>query len=328
VNQSDLFPTDSDNEGPIAGPLKRYQNVLETQIRYCQPDGTVMVNLLPDKDVKLSRFVCTHAPRWVLTGVLVYVTMLVSAFGMILLHGIGTELHLPKAVLALFTNALAILSLIWGPLLPAFYFGHLTIDSYLGWGKQGSAALRGPTHIAISPVSLKLIWKGRLMVCTGGMFGWDEITRVFLEFPDEGTNSSAPSVWITAIDGGNEHTIPIRLDGFQTRDDLALFLEGIDSHVSDASKTDLFREHITDKKKRELLIEEVRANSVDGLLAEHQEAPALLARLEDASVSGLLITKSQQATLSSENLVLTPKEPVEIESVKNRYADQDHKSSV
>ena len=281
--------------------LNRYSNFLEIHLRYQQPADSTMCPLVNDGALRLSKYVCTHPVRWLQAMSIVYMLPIIALVGIALLAGIFQALHLPAGAVAAvkFVSVTTFLSPYCFPItIPFFYSLLFFVDLKLIWGKNARAALQGPTHISLSPLSIKLQWKGALLICIGAMFGWDEITFVELELPDDNSISVAPCVVITAKNGKVVHTVPIRLDGFQSDQDRLLFLHYIDNHVASECKTAQFKEYLSEE-------EQTIGDSIE--LSDELSAPGI--SLQTTNLAGLIEDKSvSEYNTSAERIIITPTE--------------------
>ncbi len=136
----------------------------------------------------------------------------------------------------------------------AAYFTLITGNLFIAWRKETPVSTRGPTHISISPLSIKLIWKGACFSTIGLMFGWDEITSVDLSESDAVPETNAACVTIIVQKGKTVHSLPIQLDGFASSEERFLFLRSIDSHLPKECKTQAFTDCLSDKSKLHALV--------------------------------------------------------------------------
>ncbi len=269
----------------------RYQNVLEIHLRYRQPPSTVMTPLVNGGKPAITKYCFTHMGVFAWSSLFAYFVLLASPSILATFSGLLRFFHLSPLIvgtgegIAFLVFLLIILPLI----LPVSQVALLLPNLYLALGKEAYSALRGPTHISLSPLSMKLLWKGAIFSSIGAMFGWSEITSVDVDLPVDDT-LAAPSVVITAQDGKIVHDVPVRLDGFFSDEDRLVFLNSVDNHVADDNKTALFKKYLADAQNVSLLLAKVKQCSIDGLLAEseNQPCPNLLAMggSKDEAVTG------------------------------------------
>ena len=108
---------------------------------------------------------------------------------------------------------------IWTVFYLAFFWGNM----YFAWGRDTAASLRGPTHISLSPLSLKLIWKGAVFKNIGFMFGWDDISTVDLYCPDKPETGENAGLIISVKKGKMVHNLTISLAGFKSYEERLIF---------------------------------------------------------------------------------------------------------
>jgi hypothetical protein len=319
MKQPDSHDADMDtrvNDQALMQMFARYENVLEVHIRYRQPANTVICPLFTGDRLAPSRYAFSQKQRWLFAGILLYIIPVIILMAAFFLEEIGRSFHLADSLrwlFSMFAATAAAVFVAWPVILPGIYVLVLLADLYLGWGKEGLAMMRGPSHISLSSLSFKLIWKGGLMVSTGAMFGWDEITSVDLTFPGEAADFPVPSMIIMAKNGNIIHTLPIRLDGFQSDGDRRLFLHGIDNHVSAEVKSARFKEYLCDGNKTALLLEKVREHSAEGLIELNRDWLEPELTMDKAAQVGLLCDRlAQQANPSGQSMNIQAKrgEPV------------------
>ena len=271
--------------------FNRYSNVLEMHLRYRQPSSTVMCPLISGEKLAPSKYFFMCQGTWVATAMISYVVYL-------LLMPMGPTIFncSVKANPALFASMMLIPSIFALPvLIPLIYVGLLWINLRSAWNKDTPNALQGPTHLSLSPLAIKLLWKGAIFTALGPMFGWDEIISADLNLPDN-EDADAPTVIITARKGKIVYTIPIRLDGFQSKEDMLLFLHSVDNRVSSDCKTDSFKEWLSNNNKLEYLLSTVNKHLAG-------EFPTL---------AGLLTQDAEhdKEELPTHAVPVTPREPV------------------
>jgi hypothetical protein len=283
----------------IAQLFCRYSNVLEVHLRYQQPVGVVMAPLV-SRGLLITKYLFTHlwisalaslmcylasilVLTYVTTGLVMFFPVIASSWAWGLFCGLG--------------NLFALIMLTCF-LTPPIQAGVLFANAYLRWQKEAGAALRGPTHIALSPLSIKLLWKGAMFSSIGAMFGWTEITSVDLDLPVDDP-LAAPSVVIRAQEGKIIHNIFVRLDGFSSDEERLVFLNSIDDHVAEDRKTKMFRRYLADTHSINALLACVKQHTADGILAQKQESSS--ERLLIAGMAKEENVVSESTTVSTES---------------------------
>jgi hypothetical protein len=305
INPRSAGPLDG-TESAIKQMFDRHSNVLEIHLRYKQPVNSTICSIISEEKVRLSKFACRQEGRWAFATMFAYLIPIAVLFLTAPLVGIITALHGPLALTKILTNVLigsSVFPYLCFLTVPTFYFLLFVADMKLAWKDDVQATYRGPTHISLSPLSIKLLWKGALAVSIGAMFGWDEIQFVELELPDDDSMSSFPSLAITTKTGNIVHNIPIRLDGFISDEDRLLFLHYIDDHVASECKTAQFRDFLSCKDNTELLLNKLKEQVIrDSIEVDHElSAPEVL--IESKEVAGFILNKE---TTSTERIVVAP----------------------
>jgi hypothetical protein len=296
----------------ITGLFSRYAHALEIHLRYQQPVSTVMCPLTGDKWAP-SKYIFMNSALWSCAAILGY--LLIAVLMTLEIYMLSKFIsHVPDAHLASFARALMSCSMLglYGTLpisLPTIYFSIVSLGLYLSWQKQVPATFCGPTHISISPLSMKLLWKSVLFNSSDSMIGWDEVTSVDLDLPNNDADWPGVSVIVTAQNGKIVHNIPIRLDGFQSEEEVMLFLRSIDSYVATEVKTARFIEWLSNKDKIELLLKTLKEYSVDGLLEPIQELSAPLSNINTQPIAGFIGAglAEEQPRLPPESIIVSSK---------------------
>lgn len=240
----------------------RYANVLEIHLRFRQPTNSVMGTLVSSGKPAMTKYLFTPVGVMVLSTVLGYFVWMTLNFAFLAASAsVGALCFLCAELLILMGFPIIIV---------ATAVALLFANQYLRCPTEAVAALRGPTHISLSPLSMKLLWKGALFSSIGAMFGWSEITSVDIDLPADDA-WAAPSVIITAKEGKISHTVPVRLDGFSSDDDRLIFLNSVDNHVGEERKTAIFKKYLSDAQNVSVLLAKVKEHTVDGLLAQVQD---------------------------------------------------------
>jgi hypothetical protein len=231
--------------------------------------------------------------------------MLLALLSGVLELGYAPEIF--KSIVSSWRVPIALLPNFFVVVIPIFYSLLFIADMRVAWKEDARTTYRGPTHISLSPLSIKLLWKGAIIVSVGAMFGWDEITFVELDLPESESDESAPTVILTIKTGRLVHTIPFRLDGFQSDEDRLIFLHHIDNHVASECKTAQFKEFLSAKDKTELLLNKLKEQTTGDSIELTEELSAPGISVQTANLAGLISDKSTiEQNAQAERIIVTP----------------------
>ena len=315
------------DERSIVDLFQLYDNVLEMQLRYRQPVSSSLGPIT--NQLSISKYLFSSTLLW---GLSTQLTAYSFAFSMITIgkflshaasnNNSAASTHTSSSpenlmFLGILTGLffgllfafLFVFSLIW--LGTAFYFALIASNLYIAWKKETLSALRGPTHISFSPISIKLIWQGALFTNIGLMFGWDEIISADLSIsqPDQLTN--LVSVIITVQKGKTTHILPIRLDGFASAEERYLLLHSINRHLPEECKSQTFKDYLSNEDKLNLLLSRDNIDFSKPLVYE-QEGQRVLSLLssnsKDNKIDQSIITTDDKKDLVYESIQRTEKQ--------------------
>ncbi len=167
--------------------------------------------------------------------------------------------------------------------LTLLYAMMMMTNLYLAHGSKCVSLLRSPTNIALSKVSVKLMWSGKFFSQIGAMLAWSNVLS--LDFAPAEELLSTPKILIKYKMPDGDLTFPFSLAGFENAEAAILFMELADRYVPEEVKTSTFKLAFEEREKlahlaqkdvhEEIIASYGRRNIEQQSVREKQECPSV-----------------------------------------------------
>ena len=132
-------------------------------------------------------------------------------------------------------------------ILTLIYSMMMMANLYLAHGSKCVSLLRSPTNIALSKVSIKLMWSGKLFSQNGAMLAWSNVLS--LDFAPDEELLSTPKILIKYKMPEGDLIFPFSLAGFDNAEEAILFMELADRYVPEEVKTSAFKHAYVERER-------------------------------------------------------------------------------